>query len=686
MKLRCFAAAAISALILPVMAVADEGMWTFDNFPTAVLKAKYGVTIDRAWLDHVRLATARLSIGCSASIVTSQGLVLTNHHCVSSCVHDLSTKDRNYIDSGYLAATRSEERQCPGMQADILISISDVTGRVRAATAGKTGLDVITARDAAVADIEKAACLKKEAVATCQVVSLYQGDQYKLYAYRKYSDVRLVFAPEVAAAFFGGDPDNFDFPRYQLDASFLRLYENGTPVFTPQHLRWNPAPPTEGGPVFVVGNPGTTSRLSTADELDTLRNVSIPQTLFQLSELRGRLIEFAAQGSERQRIASRELFGIENSFKVYYGEFQALTDPGLMQTKRAAEGELRARVAADPALAARTGDPWREIARAQTDKATLNARYTLLEARAGFGSQLYTFARDLVRAAQERGKPNNERLPAFTDSRLPLLEKELLDAKPIYPALEALELSFWLSKIREYLDAPETAVFLGKDSPEELAARFSASTLADAKVRKALWHGGLSAIEASNDPLIKYVLATDTAARAVRKLYEQTVSGPIVRAAERIAAARFAVYGTAVYPDATFTPRISYGKIAGWTDRGESVPAFTTFSGIWTRATGKPPFNLAPKWLAARGALDDRTIFDFTTTNDIVGGNSGSPIMNAEGEVIGAVFDGNLMSLGGAFAYDERVNRCIGVSAAAITQALQKVYDQGALVSELLAP
>jgi hypothetical protein len=688
MKLRCLAAAASTVSILILPAVADEGMWTFDNFPAAAVKAKYGVSIDRTWLDHVRLATARLSTGCSASIVTGQGLMLTNHHCVSSCVQDLSTAEHNYIDLGYAAATRSEERQCPGMQAEILISIGDVTDRVRAATTGKASLDVIKARDAAVADIEKAACLGKEVAETCQVVSLYQGGQYKLYTYRKYADVRLVFAPEVAAAFFGGDPDNFNFPRYQLDASFLRLYENGAPAVTPQHLRWDPAPPTEGEPVFVVGNPGTTSRLSTAEELDTLRNVSIPQTLLQLSELRGRLIEFAAQGPEQQRIASRELFRVGNSFKVYYGELQALSEPGFMEAKRAADRELRARVAADTALAAPTGDPWSAIARVQAARAALNARYTLLEARPGFGSQLYAFARELVRAAQERGEPNNERLPEFTDSRLPLLEKELLDAKPVFPALEELELSFWLSKIREYLttDAPETAVFLGKDSPDELAARLSASALADADVRKALWDGGLPAIEASNDPLIKYVLATDATARAVRKAYEETVSGPTVRAAERIAAARFAFYGTAVYPDATFTPRISYGNVAGWTDRGETVPAFTTFSGLWTRATGKPPFNLAPKWLAAKGALDNRTIFDFATTNDIVGGNSGSPIINAKGDVIGALFDGNIMSLGGAFAYDASVNRAVGVSTAAITEALKKVYGQAALVSELLAP
>ncbi|MDQ2861188.1 MAG: S46 family peptidase, partial [Pseudomonadota bacterium] len=346
------------------VARADEGMWTYDNFPSAAVKAKYGVTIDQAWLDHVRGATARLSIGCSSSIVSGQGLVLTNHHCVSECAQDLSTPDRDYIKLGYSVASRREERQCPGMQADVLIAIADVTPTVGAATAGKSGQGFVKARDGAIAGIEQGACAGKEAVQTCQVVSLYQGGQYKLYTYHKYTDVRLVFAPELQTAFFGGDPDNFNFPRYDLDVSFLRLYENGAPAATPGHLRWSPAPPTDGEPVFVAGNPGSTSRLLTVDQLDSLRDFILPQALLQLSEFRGRLIEFGVQGPEQARIADRELFGVENSFKALFGEFQALSEPGFLDAKRAADAALRAKVAADPALAARTGDAWGEIARA----------------------------------------------------------------------------------------------------------------------------------------------------------------------------------------------------------------------------------------------------------------------------------------------------------------------------------
>ncbi|MGI8840469.1 MAG: S46 family peptidase, partial [Caulobacteraceae bacterium] len=646
------------------LAHADEGMWTYDNFPSAAVKAKYGVDIDQEWLAKVRGGTARLSVGCSSSIVSGQGLVLTNHHCVSDCAQDLSTPERDYIKLGYSVASRREERQCPGMQADVLMAIADVTPTVGAATAGKAGQDFVKARDGAIAGIEQAGCAGKEATQTCEVVTLYQGGQYKLYTYRKYTDVRLVFAPELATAFFGGDPDNFNFPRYDLDVSFLRLYENGAPAATPGHLRWNPAPPVAGQPVFVAGNPGSTSRLLTVDQLNSLRDFVIPEGLLQLSEFRGRLIEFGKQGPEQARIADRELFGVENSFKAFHGEFQALSEPGFLAAKARSDAALRAKVAADPALAAKTGDAWGEIAHAQIERAALNAPYGLLERRPGSGSQLFAYARDLVRAARERAKPNAERLPDYTDSRLPRLEKEVLDEKPIYPSLERLELEFWLTKLREALtaDAPETKVYLGADSPEDLAARLSASTLGDAKVRKALWDGGLAAIQASRDPMIVYVLATDPTARAVRKAYEEKVSGPSDRAAERIAAARFAVYGTSVYPDATFTPRVSYGQVEGWTYRGRTVPPFTRFAGLWVRATGKPPFELAPKWLAARGKLNDATIFDFVSDNDIVGGNSGSPIINAKAEVMGAVFDGNILSLGGAFAFDDAVNRAVSVS------------------------
>lgn len=676
---------AAAAVLTGSVACAEEGMWTFDNFPAAAVKAKYNVTIDQAWLDSVRGAAVRLSSGCSASVVTAEGIVLTNHHCVRDCAQNLSTSTTDYVKDGFAAAKREDEKLCPGMQAEILSGITDETAAVTSATTGKTGQDYVKARDAAIAGIEKTGCAGREAEFRCQVISFYQGGQFKLYTYRKYSDVRLVFAPEVQTAFFGGDPDNFNFPRYDLDFSLVRLYENGKPAATPDHLRWNASAPKVGEPVFVVGNPGSTARLLTVSQLETLRDVTQPDTLLYLSELRGRLTRFSEESAEHARISDDFLFGVENSFKAIYGQEEALVDPTIMNGKRAAEKELRDKVAADAALAQATGDPWSDIAKAQIVRRNLFLPYTYLEARAGGGSDLYGYARALVRAATERAKPNGERLREYTDSKLPLVQKRLLDAQPIYPELEQLSLEFWLSKLREKLtaDAPATHVFLGTDSPETLSAKLVRSKLGDPAIRKALWDGGLAAVQASDDPLIRFVLATDPSARAMRKRYEEEVSAPTDRAQEKIAKARFAVYGTSIYPDATFSLRISDGQVEGWTEKGEAVPPFTYFGGLWQRATGQFPFNLTPKWQAAKGKLNDRTVFDFVTDNDIIGGNSGSPAINANREVIGAVFDGNIESLGGNFYFDDSVNRCVVTSTAAITEALKKVYHQDALVKEL---
>jgi V8-like Glu-specific endopeptidase len=682
-------------LIIPVSAIfvclfgtaafGDEGMWTFDNFPIASVNQKYGVHIDRAWLDNVQGASIRLSTGCSASIVTGDGLVLTNHHCVRDCAQQLSNATTDYVKDGFQTAKREDEKLCSGMQADVLSGISDVTERVTKAATGKTGQDFVKARDAEIAAIEKTGCAGKEDKFQCQIVTLYQGGQYKLYTYRKYSDVRLVFAPEGMTAFFGGDPDNFNFPRYDLDCSFVRLYEDGKPAKTPDHLVWSASPPKDGEPVFVSGNPGSTQRLLTADQLESLRDLALPETLIQFSELRGRLIRFTEASVEHARIANDLLFGIENSFKAFHGEEKALVDPALIAVKRAADNDLKAKVAANPALAAEIGDPWGDIAKAQTAYRAIYLSYSMMEPRAGIGSDLFRFARTLVRAAEERARPNGDRLPAYTDSRLALLSKTLLDPQPIYPELEQVALEYWLSKLRENLtaDANGTKIFLGRDSPETLSAGLAQSKLGDPAVRKALWDGGLAAIQASDDPMIKFVLATDATSRDVRKQYEERVSGPTDRAAQKIARARFAIYGTNVYPDATFTLRLSYGKVEGWTDNGVAVPSFTYYKGLWERATGQFPFDLAPRWQSAQGKVNLATVLDFASDNDIIGGNSGSPVINARGEVVGAAFDGNIESLGGAFGFDDRVNRTVSVSTAAITEALRNVYGNQTLAAEL---
>lgn len=680
--------AAASALALAAAAGAaraDEGMWTFDAFPSAKVKAAYGVNIDKRWLDKVRGAAVRLTSGCSASNVSPQGLVLTNHHCVIECVQDLSTPQNDLVKAGFSATGRGDERTCPGMQAEILTGIEDVTDRVGKAAADKTGQEFVKARNAEMAAIEQASCGTDDKL-RCQVIDFYRGGQYKLYKYRKYSDVRLVFAPEFQAAFFGGDPDNFNFPRYALDSAFVRLYEGGKPVATPGHLTWNPNAPKAGEPVFVAGNPGTTQRLLTTAQLTTLRDLVYPYQQQQRSELRGRLIQFSEGSAENKRIALDPLFGIENSYKAVGGQHASLRDPAFFGVKAKEEADLRGRVNADPALKARIGDPWAEIEGVQDDYAELYLPYWRVESGAGGGSLLFNYARQLVRAAQERAKPSAERLPEYADPRLPLLQKQLLDARPVDLPLETLYVQFWLEKSREYLtaDAPETQLLLGRDGPKALAERLTTgSKLADPKVRQALYDGGLAAVQASDDPMIQYALKLDARARELRTAWETRVSGPTDRAAEQIARARFAALGDSVYPDATFSLRLSYGQVDGWTYRGRTVEPFTRIGGLYTRATGNEPFDLAPKWAAAEGRVNKQAVFDISSTNDIIGGNSGSPLINAKGEVIGAVFDGNIHSLGGSFGYEGATNRTVTVSTEAIGEALRTVYNQPALLAEL---
>jgi hypothetical protein len=678
-------AAAVGLAAAP--AFADEGMWTFDHFPAARVEQAYGVKVDQKWLDRVQAASVRLTSGCSASLVSGDGLVFSNHHCVVECAQSLSTDRTDYVKDGFAAAAREEERKCPGMQAEVLAQVTDVTETVKAAVAGQSGQAFVKARNAATAALEDAACAK-DPRARCQVVSLFRGGQFKLYRYRKYIDVRLVFAPEFATAFFGGDPDNFNFPRFNLDISFVRLYENGKPIRSPEHLIWQARAPREGELTFVSGNPGGTERMLTVAQLETQRDLALPISQLQRSELRGRLIRFGEESAESKRVVTDALFGLENSYKVYFGRQFALNDPAIIDAKRAAEAELKARIAADPMLAAEIGDPWGEIAKAQGAYADTYVRYRMLEQLPGGLSELYSYARALVRAAEERAKPSADRLAEYSDAKLPLLEKEVLDETPVYPALDQVYLEFLLSKTREYLTADDPAVklLLGKESPEALATRLiQGSRLADVAVRKALWDGGLAAVQASDDPMIQFALKMDPAAREVRQVWEATVSGPTDAAAAKVAAARFAAYGEAVYPDATFTLRLSYGRVAGWTWRGRTIPAFTTFAGLYDRATGSEPYRLAPRWVAARDKLNLATVFDFVTTNDIIGGNSGSPVLNARAEILGAAFDGNIHSLGGDYGYDGSINRTVVVSTAAATEALQKVYGQQALVKELRA-
>jgi hypothetical protein len=679
-----FALALAVASVVAGAARADEGLWTFDNFPAAKVKAAYGVDITPSWLDRVRGGSARLSIGCSSSVVSAEGLLLTNDHCASDCAQALSPPDQDYAKAGFLAAAKSDERTCPGMQADILVQVVDVTARMQAAGASLTGEALVQARNAVRGSLEQQGCGADRKL-HCEVVDLYHGGRFQLYKYREYTDVRLVFSPGDQSAFFGGDPDNFNFPRYDLDCAFLRLYEDGRPAPTPAHLDWNPAPPVAGQPVFVAGNPGSTFRQQTISQLEMQRAVSLPLELRELAELRGRLIRFSEESPANARMVDEALMDLENNYKVSVGRLAALDDADFMAAKRADEAALRAGATAK--LGAALGDPWADMAAIQQAATAIYVPYRTLE-RAPEGSQLFSYARDLVRGAEDRRLPSADHMPRYSDSQLPAVEKQLLDPQPILAPLEQLMLEFWLSKSRELLtaDDPDTRLLLGDESPERLSARLVSGTkLGDPAVRKALWDGGMAAIEASDDPMIRFMLRIDPEARRVRRDYEDKVDGPAARAAEAIAKARFAVFGDSVYPDGTFTLRLSYGRIDGWSWRGKTVAPFTRFAGLYGRATGQPPFDLDPRWIAARTRLNPDTIFDLSTTNDIIGGNSGSPLLNAKGEVIGTAFDGNILSLGGDYGYDGRVNRTVAVSAAAITEALQKVYGADGLVRELTA-
>jgi hypothetical protein len=689
MKLVPFALA--QALLLAVAAWsgparADEGLWTFDNFPAAKVKAAYGVDITAAWGARVQAAAVRLSTGCSGSVVSSQGLTLTNDHCVTDCVQGLTSSSHNYQKDGFLAPAHADERRCPQIDADVLVSVTDVTDRMQGAGAGLSGAALVAARDKEEDHIDSEGC-GDDLKLHCDVIGLYHGGQYKLYRYHRYTDVRLVFSPGDRTAFFGGDPDNFNFPRYDLDCAFLRLYEDGKPAATPDHLRWSPRAPVAGEVVFAAGNPAPTFREETVSQLETQRDLVLPLHMTELAELRGRMIRFGEEAPDNQRIVDEPLQELENDYKVEVGRLTALDDAGFMAARRAAEASLRAQAIAKLGPP-KHGDPWAEMASAQAALPDIYVAYHQLEIGPR-GSNLFDYARDLVRAAAERQKRSSDRLPGYTDSQLDALKQAVLNPVPDDPQYEQLLLEFWLSKTRERLtpDDPAARLVLGDESPEALARRLATeSKLADRAVRKALWDGGAKAIAASNDPMIRFMVRIDPEARRIRSAYEDQYVGPTTRAAEKIAKARFAVLGDSVYPDGTFSLRLSYGTVAGWTWRGKTVQPFTSFAGLYDRATGAPPFDLDPRWTAARRKLDPAMVFNISTSNDIIGGNSGSPMLDAKGGVIGAFFDGNILSIGGDYGFDPAVNRAVAVTAQAIDAALTKVYGADALARELAAP
>jgi molybdenum-dependent DNA-binding transcriptional regulator ModE len=670
------------------MVRADEGMWTFDNFPSGEVKAKYGFAPDQQWLDQVRLSTVRLAGGCSGSIVSENGLVMTNHHCARSCISQNSTQEKDLMTSGFFADSSGAELKCPEVEINQLLAITDVTDKINAATKGLTDRQYNDALKAEMSRIEKE-CATDDQL-RCDVVTLYHGGRYDLYKFRRFQDVRLVFAPEADIAHFGGDLDNFMFPRYCLDVSFLRIYDNGKPARTDHYLKWAPSGSKDGDLAFVAGNPGRTSRLFTVAELEYERDVVLPQRLMRLAEERGMLVEFAARGPEQNRISTTRRLSVENSYKGLKGRYEALLDKNFFAAKVAAEQSFRARIDADPGKRATYGGAWDAIASAKEAQRRIQKRYSMVEGTAGssegFASTLFSNARTLVRAADELTKSNEQRLREYADSRLPALKQRLFSSAPIYDEYEIQALTFSLTKLREDLgpDDPLVKKVFGKSSPRELAtALVNGSQLKDIANRKQMFEGGKAAVEASGDAMIKLARLIDQDARAIRKQYEDEIESVLKKNGELIGRANFEIYGTGTYPDATFTPRLSYGQVKGFSANGVPVTPVTHMSGLFDRATGQDPFILPESWVKARASIDLNTAMNISTTNDIIGGNSGSPVVDREGRVSGLIFDGNIYSLGGDYGFDGSVNRAVAVDSSALLEALDKVYHATRIVDEI---
>ena len=682
-----FAAVAVLIMLQPNRSIADEGMWLFNQPPRKQLREKYGFDPTDAWLEHLQKSAVRFNSGGSGSFVSAGGLVMTNHHVGADSLYKLSTAEKDLLKSGFHARTHAEEMKCVDLELNVLVNIEDVTDRVNAAV--KPGMDAAaaqTARRAVRNTIEKES-LDKTGLRS-DVVTLFQGARYNLYRYKKYTDVRLVFAPEKDIAFFGGDPDNFEYPRYDLDISFFRVYEDGKPVKPAHYLSWSKAGAIDEELIFVAGNPGRTNRLNTVAHLEFLRDRVYPNTLDVLRRREVLLRTFSERGLENARRAQDELFGYQNSRKARLGALAGLQDPAVIEAKRKAERSLRQAVANDPKLRD-TRDAWDEVVKALTAWNQIFVDYELYERGQAFNTELFTIARMLVRLSDESAKPNADRLREYAEAGLDSLKQHLFSEAPVYPDLETVKLTDSLGFLLERAGAenPFVKQIMADMSPSARAAQLVAGTkLADVKVRKQLAEGGKRAIESSDDPMIALARTVDVPARKVRKTYEDKVEEPLRQAYAKVAQARFAIEGDTTYPDATFTLRLAYGQVKGYEDAGKKLPAWTTIGGAYRHVEehgGLAPFALPASWVKDQDKLNLETPFNFVSTADIIGGNSGSPVVNRAGELVGIIFDGNIQSLVLDFVYTDKEARAISVHSSAILEALRKVYDAGPLVDEL---
>jgi hypothetical protein len=663
-------------------------MWTFDVPPLDYWARRYNFHPTQTWLDHVRLAAGRLP-GCSASFVSSDGLILTNHHCGRSCIESSTRPGEDLLQNGFYAKTREEERACRGMYIDQLLSIADVTDSVNATVPGGTAPDRAAAlRDDAIAGIEQR-CAAGDPKIRCQVVTMYRGGQYKLYRFHHYTDLRLVFAVESQTGFFGGDPDNFTYPRYDLDVSIFRAYEDGQPVHT-DYLRWSPNGSSDSELVFVVGNPGSTGRLNTMAEVEYLRDVSYPAALAQLANMVRVDQQLSALSDERARALRNTLFGLQNSYKAIDGYQAGLLDPKLMTHKAHWEQEFRAKVDANPEWKRLYGSAWDEIAAGRRQMRTLALRQRYYSFNA-YRTQLMQLAGLIVQYPAEMAKPDAARAVTYRDSLRTRLQDYVYGAR-VDTVAERLMLGAWLEQMAKDLPAtdPLRRAALGDRNPAAAAAAMVASSqILTGDQRRALLDGGEAAIRASNDPFIKLALLIDPTERAVSKQITEIVNRETQNDG-RIARALLAVFGNTVAPDATFSLRISDGQVMGFPYNGTLAPPFTTFYGLYDRyysfgGPSKPdsPWNLMPRWIQRRDSLNLATPFDAVSTNDIIGGNSGSPVINQNGELVGLIFDGNIESQPLRFLFSEAVGRSVWVDSRAIIEALRHVYDAGALADEM---
>ncbi|HYE26541.1 MAG TPA: S46 family peptidase [Clostridia bacterium] len=687
---KCLLLAAFICM-LAFSAVADEGMWLFNKPPVSRLKSKYGFEPTQAWLDHLRVGSVRFNNGGSGSFVSADGLTFTNHHVGRICLQQLSTKDKDYMRDGFYARTQAEEGKCPDLELNVLVGIEDVTEKVQAvAKPGMADAEVGKAQRETISGLETD-CAKSSGF-RCDVVTLYAGGMYHIYKYKKYTDVRVVFAPEESMAFFGGDPDNFEFPRYDLDIAFFRIYENGKPVqLGRNYLKWSSQGVKEGDLVFVSGHPGGTQRLLSMAEIKYLRDVVLPYNIENLTRTNNVLKKFASESEENARVAGDDIFGVENSLKVVKGRRDGLNNPQLVAKKQAEEDQLRKTVMGDPKLKAAYGDAWDQIAKAVEVQRSMFLANVMFNRNTAFAGELAALARTLVRVTVEKQKPSNQRLSEYSDARLPSLEQQLFSTAPIYKDLERTLLTNSLSVMQEKLGAgnPTVQKVLGGKTPAEVAQNLIQNTkLEDVEFRKKLYEGGPEAIAASTDPLIVMMRSIDSESRAIRKDVEDKVESVLRSNTTKIAKARFAAtQGTETYPDATFTLRLSYGPVRGYQHNGKTIPWFTTMGGTYDHAAAhgnKEPYELPASWVAAKGKFEMKTPFNFVSTNDIIGGNSGSPTVNRAGEVVGIVFDMNMPSLVWNFAYDEsQGGRCVHVDSRAIIESLRKIYNAGPLADEL---